>query len=66
MLVDQLLARGAVGDVVVAAGGVLVRQARLRDAFAELLRSRHPELSFVVLRDAPVAGAVELARRLPG
>jgi N-acetylglucosamine kinase-like BadF-type ATPase len=64
VLVDQLLGRGAIGDIVVAAGGVIMRQPRLRDAFAERLRVRHPDLSFQVLVDAPVAGAVTLARRL--
>jgi N-acetylglucosamine kinase-like BadF-type ATPase len=64
LLVDQLRHRGAVGDVVVAAGGVITRQPRLRDAFAERLHRRHPALSFQLLRDAPVAGAVSLARRL--
>jgi N-acetylglucosamine kinase-like BadF-type ATPase len=64
VLVDQLLGRGAIGDIVVAAGGVIMRQPRLRDAFAQRLREQHPELSLQVLPDAPVAGAVTLARRL--
>ena len=64
LLVDQLRRRGAVGDVVVAAGGVIVRQPRLRAMFAELLRLQHPELSVRVLEDQPAAGAVALARRL--
>lgn len=64
LLVDQLRGRGAIGDVVVAAGSVIMRQPRLRDSFAERLKLRHPELSFRVLADPPVAGAVTLARRL--
>lgn len=64
LLVDQLRGRGAIGDVVVAAGGVMVRQTRLRDSFAERLTLRHPELSLTILEDPPVAGAVTLARRL--
>jgi N-acetylglucosamine kinase-like BadF-type ATPase len=62
-LVDQLRARGAVGAQVVAAGSVIVRQPRLRDAVAAALAQRHPELGFTLLADAPVAGAVALARR---
>lgn len=64
LLVDQLLARGAVGRAVVAAGSVIVQQKRLRDSFAARLSLRHPELSLTVLNDPPVVGAVALARQL--
>jgi N-acetylglucosamine kinase-like BadF-type ATPase len=63
-LVGQLLARGAVGDTVVAAGSVIVNQPRLFDALSRGLAQRHPQLSVVLLTDPPVLGALELARRL--
>lgn len=63
VLVDQLRSRGAVGDTVVAAGSVIARQPRLSSAVAERLAARHPELAFVLLDDAPVAGGIVLARR---
>ena len=62
-LVDQLLARGAVGTDVVAAGGVIVNQERLFGAFAQSLRARHPELKAHKLAVAPVEGALALARK---
>jgi N-acetylglucosamine kinase-like BadF-type ATPase len=61
-LVDQLVRRGAVGSDVVVAGSVIVNQPRLFDAFADLLRKRHPALVVHLLRDAPVLGALALAR----
>lgn len=63
-LVDQLRRRGAVGDAVVAAGGVITAQPRLADAVRELLAQRHPDLRFIVLDEPPVAGAWFLASRL--
>jgi len=63
-LVDQLRGRGAVGDTVVVAGSVILRQPILREAFARRVVGRHPELVVKVLDDGPVAGAVVLARRL--
>ena len=63
-LVDQLRRRGAVGRVVVAAGGVITAQPRLAEAVRALLAQRHPELDLVVLDDQPVAGAWFLADRL--
>ena len=63
-LVDQLLARGAVGSDVVAAGGVVVGQPRLYDAFAEWVALRHPSLEVHLLSRSPVEGAVALARRM--
>jgi N-acetylglucosamine kinase-like BadF-type ATPase len=62
-LVDQLVARGAVGSRVVAAGSVIVNQPALYDAFAGLVAARHPELSVTLLTDKPVVGALALARR---
>jgi N-acetylglucosamine kinase-like BadF-type ATPase len=63
-LVDQLVARGAVGDTVVAAGSVIVNQPRLFDALSRGVAERHPRLAVVLLTDPPVLGALELARRL--
>jgi N-acetylglucosamine kinase-like BadF-type ATPase len=63
-LVSRLIARGAAGSTVVAAGGVIVRQPRLTAAFAATLADRHPDLSLRILDDEPVAGAIVLARRL--
>lgn len=62
-LVDQLLARGAAGRDVVAAGSVIVNQPRLYAAFASHLGEAHPEVTPHLLRIAPVEGAVRLARR---
>jgi N-acetylglucosamine kinase-like BadF-type ATPase len=58
LLVHRLVARGAVGSTVVAAGSVIVGQPRLAEAF----RAR-VSLEVQLLTDAPVAGAVALARR---
>ena len=63
-LVAKLLARGAVGTTVVAAGSVIVRQPRLAEAFRGELARHHPGLDLCVLAAEPVAGAVTLARRL--
>lgn len=63
-LVGQLVARGAVGSTVVAAGSVIVNQPRLFDGLVSGVAGRHPELSVVLLTDPPVLGALALARRL--
>lgn len=63
-LVGQLLARGAVGSTVVAAGGVIVSQPRLFDGLVSGVAVRHPGLRVVLLTDPPVLGALALARRL--
>ena len=63
-LVDTLIARGAVGSDVVAAGGVIVNQPRLARAFQAQMSHQHPSLRLRILNEAPVAGAVVLARRL--
>ena len=61
-LVDQLLARGAVGTDVVVAGGVISNEALLFEAFAEELRRRRPKMRVHKLAVAPVEGAVFLGR----
>jgi N-acetylglucosamine kinase-like BadF-type ATPase len=63
-LVSRLIARGAVGGTVVAAGGVIVRQPRLAAAVAATLAARHPDLTLHILATDPVTGAIALARRL--
>lgn len=65
-LVDQLLLRGAQGTDVVVAGSVIVNQPRLRTAFERGVTPKHPHLTVHVLHDAPVEGAVQLARRAAG
>lgn len=62
-LVGTLIARGAVGPAVVAAGSVITRQPLLAAEFEAELKRRHPGLDFRLLTDSPVAGAVVLARR---
>jgi N-acetylglucosamine kinase-like BadF-type ATPase len=64
LLVDQLRRRGAVGQDVVAAGGVIVAQPRLQHALRERLARRHSDLRLHLLRRPPVHGALELARRI--
>jgi N-acetylglucosamine kinase-like BadF-type ATPase len=62
-LVDQLLARGAVGTDVVVAGSVIVNQTSLLDAFKHHLSARHAHLRVHTLSVPPVEGAVFLARK---
>jgi N-acetylglucosamine kinase-like BadF-type ATPase len=62
-LVGQLLARGAVGSDVVAAGSVMVNQPRLYDAFHRAVHKAHPQLKVHKLTVGPVEGAVYLARK---
>ncbi|MBD0738137.1 BadF/BadG/BcrA/BcrD ATPase family protein [Streptomyces sp. CBMA29] len=62
LLVTRLVGRGAVGDTVVAAGSVVVRQPRLADALRARLAAVHPSLTLRLLDVPPVAGAVALAR----
>jgi N-acetylglucosamine kinase-like BadF-type ATPase len=63
-LAGRLRARGAVGTTVVAAGGVITSQPRLADALRTRLAADQPDLELRILAEAPVAGAVALARRL--
>ncbi|KAB8191972.1 ATPase [Nonomuraea phyllanthi] len=63
-LVARLARRGAETDAVVAAGGVIVGQPSLFAAFEKELTSLLPGVTATLLREPPVAGAVELARRL--
>ncbi len=62
-LVDQLVARGAVGETVVAAGSVIVGQPRLFAGVADRVGQRHPQLTVELLTRPPVEGALALARR---
>jgi N-acetylglucosamine kinase-like BadF-type ATPase len=61
VLVGRLVARGAVGDTVVAAGSVIVHQPRLARRLRARLADTHPELALRLLDVPPVAGAVALA-----
>ncbi len=56
--------RGARGDVVVGAGGVLTAQGELRDRLTARLRVHAPGLALRVLTAPPVEGALALAARL--
>ncbi|GLY02838.1 sugar kinase [Actinoplanes sp. NBRC 101535] len=58
--VAALRRRGALGDVVVGAGGVLTAQRVLQDLLAERLE---PGVTLRVLTEAPVEGALALAAR---
>lgn len=62
--IDQALALGAVGDTVVLAGGVVVNQSRMVDAIESRIASTRSDLAVQILRDPPVLGALELARRI--
>ena len=62
VLVGRLVARGAVGTTVVAAGSVMVHQPRLVRRLQARLSDTHPELTVRVLEVPPVVGAVALAR----
>ncbi|WP_431279551.1 hypothetical protein [Leifsonia poae] len=64
VLVDRLVRRGAVGNSVVVAGSVIANQPRLFAALSARVAAAHPSLDVVLLEDSPVAGGVELARRL--
>jgi N-acetylglucosamine kinase-like BadF-type ATPase len=64
LLVSQLIARGAVGDTVVAAGSVIVNQPRLADRFRTRLADFYPSLTLRLLDVPPVAGGVVLALRM--
>jgi len=61
-LVSRLVARGATGGTVVAAGSVLVHQPRLAAALRAQLARAHPTLTLHLLQVPPVTGAVALAR----
>jgi N-acetylglucosamine kinase-like BadF-type ATPase len=64
VLVERLIERGVVTEHVVAGGGVIQTQARLRDLFVASLRATHPEITTTVLDRAPVIGAIRLAGSL--
>jgi N-acetylglucosamine kinase-like BadF-type ATPase len=62
-LVERLLARGAVGTDVVAAGSVIIGQPRLAKAFEARVAAIRPGLKITFLDEPPVVGAIVLARR---
>jgi N-acetylglucosamine kinase-like BadF-type ATPase len=62
--VTQVLARGAVADAIVAAGGVVTHQPRLASALERELARQGVVHPFQVLDHAPVAGAIALGARL--
>ncbi|WP_104088623.1 N-acetylglucosamine kinase [Arthrobacter sp. GMC3] len=61
-LVDNLVARGASGEMVVAAGGVITSQETLQAAVRSELAHLQPRFELVILDQPPVVGAVKLAR----
>ncbi len=63
-LVARLAARGAVVDDVVVAGGTVLSQPALYDAFTASLAETVPAARARPLREPPVEGAVTLARSL--
>ena len=63
-LVDRLVARGAVGSDIVAAGSVIIGQPRLARAFETRIAAATPNLKITFLAEPPVIGAIVLARRL--
>jgi N-acetylglucosamine kinase-like BadF-type ATPase len=65
-LVRRLVARGAVGKDVVAAGSVITGQPRFEAAFRARIGTAFPHLTVTLLEDLPVAGGVALARRHTG
>lgn len=64
--VRHLLDRGAAGQVVVAAGGVIVNQPAYEALIRRKIAEFSPGVDLVVLREPPVAGAVALAEALAG
>ncbi|MCS5718847.1 hypothetical protein N1027_11945 [Herbiconiux sp. CPCC 205763] len=65
-LVRQLVAQGAVGTDVVAAGSVIAAQPVLFERMSALVTAAHSRLRVRLLDRPPVAGATELAARLVG
>jgi N-acetylglucosamine kinase-like BadF-type ATPase len=63
-LVGVLKARGAEAEVVVAGGGVITEQTLLLDSFRARVGEISPASEVVLLRAAPVVGAVAIAERL--
>ena len=60
----RVIRRGALGDVVVCAGGVITGQPLLREALWRHVDALDLGLTMRTLDVPPVAGAVALARRL--
>ncbi|MFB2597500.1 N-acetylglucosamine kinase [Herbiconiux sp. P17] len=65
-LVRQLVAHGAVGTDVVAAGSVIAAQPLLFERMSALVTAAHARLRVRLLDRPPVVGATELAARLVG
>ncbi|MFF4255840.1 N-acetylglucosamine kinase [Streptomyces sp. NPDC001663] len=63
-LVERLAARGVAVDDVVVAGGTILNQPALYDAFASSLATTAPGARAQRLREPPVEGAVALARSI--
>ena len=64
LLVTRLIARGAVGTTVMAAGSVVVNQPRLADHLRAAVAETHPAVTLRLLDVPPVAGAMALALAL--
>jgi glucosamine kinase len=65
-LIPRLRARGVTSRELVAGGGVLVAQPRLREAFLAVLAAGSPDVRVRILDTPPVVGAVALATSLTG
>jgi glucosamine kinase len=63
-LIPMLRGRGVTSPDVVAGGGVMVAQARLRDAFLAAVAATAPDVAVRVLDAPPVVGAIALAASL--
>lgn len=63
-LVDALAARGVPADDVVAGGGVILHQPRLRALFAAAVAARRPGSTVRLLEGPPVVGALAIAENL--
>lgn len=62
--VIQVRSRGAVGSLVIAAGGVISNQPRMFDSVRDHLSARDTDLDLRLLQVTPVRGALELAKRM--
>jgi len=62
--VQALRAKGVVSHDVIMAGGVMVAQPRLRNAFTQAMRQLDPDIGIHELRESPVQGAVAMAKAL--
>ena len=62
--VKLVLSRGAIGEDVVCAGGVISNQPRLYQALQRHIAAVNPGLTLHLLGVAPVAGAIAIARQM--